>query len=490
MIVFANIAFSDTDNVSGTQPNTDKTTTNRAGGNVTSTRGDFAGSSIDDSVLEAINAKKDNIHVYILVTGSDKSVAEEYEKIVSEYVMNHGGSVTIEKYPDQLPDKYCENSDLLRIYIKIKPNNTDPAEIQNIDLGHVLPCGREASEVVEAEYSKYLIHTSEEYVDIGIVAIHGDAAKKEMGEFLGAIFDATDEQKDDETDLEPPPEITEKHEVPDEQYAAIFVETEESINFKGEEYEPHCGSGICVITIPKSEILDKPLDMQGNNIIDYGKESIKVYDLGKTVITRRTMLKEKDRVEVYVAKGYLPVAMDVNVPKIDGRVPEIAGRPVFLDVDPVLRVFLKVYDGNIATQQIIVERDANIIDEKIRFAACSLYVENLVVETVKDDKYNIIIRFQITDGGDVVYIQNVRAKIGGKNVIPQYDEGQRVYTATASTQRGVRRIEIIGEADGCPAIYHVQEVYVGPDAPNILFAVITIIAAVAVAYVSMKIVFH
>lgn len=283
--------------------------------------------------------------------------------------------------------------------------------------------------------------------------------------------------------------------LPEEEYVAVPVDGNAPVWFEGNKYEPICSSGFCVVLLPKDLVAGKILKQEGDRIIalsptgittELSEEGISVYDLNHVTLVRRAVLGKEYKIVEYIAKGYVPVSVDVQIPKEGNESPEIVGDYVFLEVDPILRIHLNAYGGNIAVEQVMLEKDARVMEDRIRFASCSLHIEDVTVAIAKEGGYKAYVGFRIYDGDDPVYVPRVSVKVGGESVAPQYDPRVKAYFASSQIAPGTQRISISASAEGCPNAAFVKEIYVGRNSNQILAIIIALLVAVIVAYVLLK----
>ncbi len=300
----------------------------------------------------------------------------------------------------------------------------------------------------------------------------------------------------------PPPPDT-----PEERYVAVPVPEPGKYVYDGKEFEATCRGEYCVVLIPKITGMAK-MEVHGHEIkkicshslpstssgtvdlLDTADGKVSIINVGSATIAARELPGNKYKIIEYVAIGYYPVAIEVNIPKRNGAAPEILADVPYLETDPLLRIHLNTDGGNIVVKQIAVGKTASVIEQRISFQACSLQVANVTTSIVEKDGYRVIVSFQILDGDSPVYVPNVRVRIGGKNVVPQYDPTLKVYVASANVVKGQTRIEITTNAEGCNSIGYTNEIYLGESPSDTLKAILGLLAVAAIAAVLLRIAWH
>lgn len=168
---------------------------------------------------------------------------------------------------------------------------------------------------------------------------------------------------------------------------------------------------------------------------DYAVAKAVIEDVNKTEVSYATADQGIFAVTVEIPKS------DVNSARL------IEGNVIFLQTDPVLRIYLRSENNQIAVARFTIKKavDLNTTD-MIEFASCSIGVRNVRYNSNKGT-----ISFQMSDGNQPVYIPSVKIVGPGTLVLPQYDSQTKTYTAKIKNTTGTK---IEAYVDGCGEIIY------------------------------------
>ena len=383
-------------------------------------------------------------------------------------------------------EESCEKE--MRIEIAVIPNEMAGQEANALkEMGAPqTPCGITPDYTARGNASIYVIHEDEEKICIGALVVASESGVREFRTFLGETKPHADGggNGEDHGGLQGIP----VEDLPKEQYAPILVDCNCPYKFRGETYWPVCSGDMCVVLLPKKDVSSN-LCVKEKKIVPCTEGRVEIKDMNYTVITRIEEEVQNVKRVLYLAKGYAPVAIDVEIPKDGNRIPEIFGDYPVINPDPVLRIHLDTYGGNIAVKQIMVERTAKVIENRIHFASCSLFIDDVSIMLDKKGR-RAYLGFRVYDGDDPVYINTVHVRIAGKDVTPQFDPTSMAYFAEGSVTKGKQRITITASTEGCKEVSHTEEVYVGESPWKALSLVLALLGVVIVAVVLLRVVMH
>ena len=219
------------------------------------------------------------------------------------------------------------------------------------------------------------------------------------------------------------------------------------------------------------------------------KADARVYDLNRVSVARLAyVLPDENRLEVvYAAWGVGYIVVDENVPKRVARTyVAISGDAVFLNPDPVLRIYLRAERGKLDVRHYAVDgfADENIpsADVSLRFAACSLRVADFSTGTTQMNGEEYLTgRFRVLDDqGAPLLVPNLRVYVGDQAFSPQYSSADMFYTFFAPYDPKIRQVRISADVPGCSHFEHVENVSL-PMGPNPYVVALVAVAVVALA---------
>ncbi len=280
--------------------------------------------------------------------------------------------------------------------------------------------------------------------------------------------------------------------VPKEEYFAIPVPAPGKYVFLGSEYTAQCEDNFCVVFIPKNLVNHNThLCIRENRITFCPNGTITLMDLGVASLSKTVRKSGNKKTTTYVGKGYYPVAIRVKIPKIDGKPPKIVANAIYIETDPVLKIFLKTYNGNVAVSQITTESTSKVIEDKISFESCTLNIAHVVTAVEDRNGNTVLVSFQVVENDMPVYVPTVDVTIAGKKITPQYDPVLKTYVARTTVPKGTVRIHISARAEGCSTISYAQTVPVGMQTWDTLVKqILLIIALSAIAITVLRIAYH
>lgn len=234
------------------------------------------------------------------------------------------------------------------------------------------------------------------------------------------------------------------------------------VEIRGIMAETKCDGGKCVIVMPKDEASQKELlHLAITMAVEQMGVANKVHVVQTAVIERngfmvaKVVAAEENKLRVmYATADQGAFAVISEIPKeVLPDINLIEGNVVFLETDPVLKIYLKAENNEIAVSGYTVTKDVNFISkDRVEFAVCAVRITDVSV-TENGDRY--ILSFRVMDGTTPVYVPNVRIAGPGTSVIPQYDDIKKRYTATLSKADGIK---IVANVSGCGEItYYVQK---------------------------------
>jgi len=161
---------------------------------------------------------------------------------------------------------------------------------------------------------------------------------------------------------------------------------------------------------------------------------------------------------VYVARGVGYIAVDDYIPKSSvSSYVSISGPVVFLNLDPVLRMFLRAESGKIDVRHYEVSGVTGIVPIRtaVHFATCNLRIVNFSASlTTIDGRSYVTGRFSVFDGDSPVLIPNLRVQIGDQVISPQYSSTDMSYQFFAPYSEDADAVIISADVPGCSHFEH------------------------------------
>ena len=240
--------------------------------------------------------------------------------------------------------------------------------------------------------------------------------------------------------------------------AMVEEQMEKKIEVNGVEAEVKCEGGACVVKMPKSAAENakmQAITMALQQAIPT-KAKIKemsVIEKNGFAVAKAVAVEENRTKVMYATADQGAFAVIVSIPKsVLKSAADVEGNVVVLQMDPVLKIYLKSEGNSIAVAGYTVDKDVNIVsNDSIEFAVCSVRIGD-VTSQKSDQGYTL--RFKIYDGTEAVYVPNVRITAPGMSVVPQYDEVSKTYSATVPS---IENAKIVANVDGCGEItYYIQ----------------------------------
>jgi len=254
----------------------------------------------------------------------------------------------------------------------------------------------------------------------------------------------------------------------------------------------HLGAYVCTDPVPYGALaggVQLRLLRAGATTSEFWPADAALYDLNSVQVTRIAYVvpDSNQLFVVYTASGAGSVVVDENIPKsVASTHFPIRGDVAFLELDPVLRIYLRAENGKIDVRHYSVDNVAEIPRTTVRldFSACSLTVSGFSV-TVADfeGKRYIAGRFRVLDGdGRPVYIPGLTVKIGSHVISPQYSSTDKYYVFFVPYKGNEGRAVISADVAGCSRFEHEEKFSVrgaGQGAVFLLLLAVAFLAAVA-----------
>jgi len=282
----------------------------------------------------------------------------------------------------------------------------------------------------------------------------------------------------------PPTTVSEIYLSPDANYAPLY------------RFKHPVGAYVCTDPVPRQHIthgVHIRLLRSGATKSEYWPAEAAVYDLDGVTVTRLAyVFPDRNQLFViYTAEGVGYVVIDEEIPKsvADTFLP-IRGDVAFLELDPVLRIYLRAEAGKIDVRHYSIDGVAEIPETTVRldFAACSLSVSGFSVSTTSfSGKKYITGRFRILDGdGRPLFIPGLTVRIGEYVVSPQHSSSDMYYTFFAPYSGDVDRVVISADVSGCSHFEHEEEVRLGDSDGGWLFILVLLVGAAVIGFLRWR----
>ncbi len=180
------------------------------------------------------------------------------------------------------------------------------------------------------------------------------------------------------------------------------------------------------------------------------------------------------------------ISYDMYIPKdVAKNTKNIAGEYITILQDPLLRIYLELNKGNVATKAIKITGVSKEFAPRgvVSFGACDVTVADFNVIHLMGKEYKI--RFQITDKGTPIYANNVTINIDNRLVIPQRDDEILGYATTVRLSKGEHHAVVSASVPGCGETRYLKVFTTGKG--QIVTVVVAVLVAVILAYVLIKI---
>lgn len=261
-------------------------------------------------------------------------------------------------------------------------------------------------------------------------------------------------------------------------------------------FDQSIGSYLCTGEIPRAFLsrgVKIAVRYSGTNV-KYWPADLNIYELNGVVVVRIAYVvpDTNELFVVYTAKGIGYVSIDEEIPKdVAQTYMSVHGGVVFLNPDPVLRMYLRAENGKIDIRHYQVDDASEIpaADVSIRFASCSLSVADFSARRTKlEGKDYLTGRFRILgDDGKPVLIPNLTVRVGNQSLSPQHSSTDMYYSFFAPYADNIRSVVISADVPGCSHFEQTIPVQMqqGLD-PVILLLFVLAVLAVAFAYLYVK----
>ncbi len=212
-----------------------------------------------------------------------------------------------------------------------------------------------------------------------------------------------------------------------------------------------CSGSRCYLLVDKNtstKHLERFLESIVKNAAPHAKVHVAVERKGAYAVAKAVVVDQNKTDVSYATADQGIFAVTVEIPKSEVNSAKlIEGNVIFLQTDPVLRIYLRSENNQIAVAKFTIRKavDLNTTDS-IEFASCSIGVRN-----VKYDPNEGTISFQMSDGNQPVYIPSVKIVAPGTLVLPQYDSKTRTYVAKLNRTNNAK---IEAYVDGCGEIIY------------------------------------
>ena len=242
-----------------------------------------------------------------------------------------------------------------------------------------------------------------------------------------------------------------------------------------------CKNGVCTIIADKNtgtkqieHILEKIIGNRPNVM----RVRAKIIRKGDYAVAKAVVV-EKNSTEVSYATADQGIfAVTVEIPKTEVNSAKlIEGNVIFLQTDPVLRIYLRSENNQIAVARFTIKKAVDLnTKDSIEFASCSIGVKNVNVDSGAGK-----LTFQISDGNQLVYIPSVKIVAPGTIILPQYDSQTKTYSAKI---KDVSDAKIEAYVDGCGEIIYpitTAQENIGGHNTNGITIIVVILGVIAAA---------
>ncbi len=242
-----------------------------------------------------------------------------------------------------------------------------------------------------------------------------------------------------------------------------------------------CGGDACTLLVEKNapnKQMAQALKAIIGNVSRNAKIRAAIIRSGDYAVAKAVVV-EQNRTDVSYATADQGIfAVTVEIPKSEiNSAALIEGNVVFLRTDPILRIYLRSENNEIAVAKFSIKKAVELnTNDSIEFASCTIGVKN-----VNYDPSDGTLRFQMSDGNQPVYIPSVKIVAPGTLVLPQYDSKTKTYTAKIGSARNTK---IEAYVDGCgQIIYPLAESAQNSKSNGGIAAILVILGIIAAAVV-------
>ena len=222
----------------------------------------------------------------------------------------------------------------------------------------------------------------------------------------------------------------------------------------------------------------------GASMSEYIPAELNILGNDRVRVNRLAYLENNSVVVVFVAQGVGYVAADENIPKSTAQTfSSIRGDVVFINPDPILRIYLRAERGKVDVRHYEIEGATEIpkTTTTVLFAPCSLRVAAFSAKLTRiGGKEYVAGRFKVVDSdGHPLLIPTLSVVVGDDAVSPQYSSATMEYVFFVPYDRAVDSVTISADVPGCSHFEHTEYISLERGNGQTLAVLVLLVAVLA-----------